>query len=109
MAQFEKGQSGNLKGRPKGSNNKELSDTQLAALLSKKTSNAVRIVTELMQNSDNENVKLKAALSIITQDKAMRDYAYKKIQDAKGKASETPEKPAQTNTGSPVVSFVRNK
>jgi hypothetical protein len=77
------GVSGNPAGRPPNSRNKTTSDKELADILSKRTPAAIAKVLVLMEKSESENVQLKAALAVIAQDKSMRDYMYKKIQDAK--------------------------
>ena len=66
---WKKGQSGNMAGRPPNSSNKSMTDRQLADLCSKKVKGAMNVVLAIMNDSNNENAKLKAALAIIAQDK----------------------------------------
>lgn len=77
--QFKPGQSGNYNGRPKGAKSK-YSTKQIAAILSEHTEDAINRIYELM-SSKNDNVAIKAALSLITEDIKLRELVMKEVQD----------------------------
>lgn len=74
------GPSPNPTGRGKGIKGK-LSNERLAEELSKRTKKCIDTVFDLVKNSNNPNVKLKAALALLVEDAKARDRALKDVQD----------------------------
>lgn len=79
----------NPNGRPVGTKNKVMSDNELHKYVGKRTQAAFDTVFKIMQNSKNENAKLKAALVIISEDDKSRKRIFDKVQaDRKDKISQ---------------------
>ena len=103
---FPKGKSGNPAGGKRGPR-KGLTDRQRADMLSKGTTEALQAIRELM-GDENSNVRLKAAVTWVTEDYKMREYLLKKVKqeaDLKAKNQETESSQVEESQPSILVSL----
>lgn len=75
---FPPGVSGNKAGRPKGATNK-WSLKKFEDELKKSRGLALKTIRTLLREEPNPNIKLKAALAVLNQDKIVQDMLYNEV------------------------------
>ncbi len=116
---YKKGQSGNLNGAPRGPR-KGMTTQQRATALSKGSKKAMDTILALMDDK-NSNVKIKAAVTWVTEDIKFRELLMKEIEHkmkmkhqevelkqkklALKEAGQTTEDPEQEDNSTPVISL----